>query len=299
MAVKFTTGQIVLLTDTRHGRTLRFVVEEKNRGTNYLLARPSNPYARLHVAQNGKVSYSESQPSSGSFFVLVHAGAAAGDYRLQSATLSPTVCVGVQPDGSLRAHPLDLVVDGSRVDADAAQQSSLCFRIGGGGNGGSGVVAGVSPRPVALQPWEVRRFVAEGFVVLRGCVRRDVLRRCDRVLTRAWAVPGSVVAGGSQGDGVGCDGRCCWLRCDLHWHCEFDTGHGRAFVTQQSGQSDGAIYFGIWRCTNDCPSGCWIYGAIIRIISWSVMGHCGCHGARNGRVGHAAQNRKSKLEKAN
>jgi len=202
MAVKFTTGQIVLLTDTRHGRTLRFVVEEKNRGTNYLLARPSNPYARLHVAQNGKVSYSESQPTSGSFFVLVHAGAATGDYRLQSATLSPTVCVGVQPDGSLRAHPLDPVVDGSREDADAAQQSSLCFRIGGGGDDG-GAVAGVSPRPVALQPWEVRRFVAEGFVVLRGCMRRDVLRRCDRVLTRAWAVPGSVVAGGTQGDGVG------------------------------------------------------------------------------------------------
>ena len=170
--IHFSTGQIITLEDCTYKHKLVFIVEEKNKGQNYCFARPREPYHRLHVNQSGKVSFDNKQQNNGSFFSIV----AVGDtYRLQTVALTTNVHIGLQPDGSL--HSQSVVQNDPPLSVD--------FRL---------VVTGTTaadkhddntdkhtPESHALlQPWELRRFASEGFLVVRQGVQPHLLERCTR-----------------------------------------------------------------------------------------------------------------------
>ena len=291
------TGQVVTLIDCKYHLKLRFIVEEKNKGQHVCLARPHEPYHRLHVAQNGtKVSFIAGPQNHGSFFNFIPTGGVAADtdmsgstfvprtYRLQSVALSANVCIGVGPDGTLHAQaithtappvsvpmPVHVVsapvhvaipvpvhvavsapvhvavpVPGTEVGPPIVRENdienhtdalatahrhhshdndlSIDFHVTTSTTGDTthpltrsqgpshgpphGPEQGPPLGPLRtpqgpLQPWEVRRFVTEGYIIAHQCVQAGVLQRCARKLTHALSIPGAVVAGGTQGAGVG------------------------------------------------------------------------------------------------
>lgn len=213
--MKLITGQLVTLIDCKYHLKLRFIIEEKSKGQNVCLARPSEPYHRLHVAQNGtKISFDAGPQNNGSFFNFVAIDAetrtdtsgalsVAGTHRLQSVALPTNAYIGVRPDGSL--HARTIVFDESEQESyhRNSDDLSIDFLLSTSGGTVSSSVRQQGPLQGPLQPWELRRFVTEGFIIARQCVRPSVLQRCSRKLTHALSIPGAVVAGGTQGAGVG------------------------------------------------------------------------------------------------
>lgn len=100
----------------------------------------------------------------------------------------------------------------------------------------------------------------------------------------------SVLMPAASGSMFSCYGRCGGLWCNFHWDCESDFGHGGAFIAQQPWQSDGTVYFGIWRCANDRSRCGGLHGAIFWIFSRGAVGDSSRHVARDGRIGDASPN---------
>ena len=192
----FSTGQIVTLEDCTYKHKLVFIVEKKGQNAkanieNYCFARPREPYHRLYVNQSGKVSFDNKQQNHGSLFTIVVSPLATTFYRLQSVALTNNVYIGVQPDGSLHSQSIDQN-DHAIATESTYQQSvllplSVDFRVL---NTGTLATDDNTTKPTAasdalLQPWELRRFVSEGFLVVRNGVQPHVLERCTRKVSES------------------------------------------------------------------------------------------------------------------
>ena len=192
----FSTGQIVTLEDCYYKHKLVFIVEKKGQNAkanieNYCFARPREPYHRLHVNQIGKVSFDNKQQNHGSLFTLVVSPTVPTFYRLQTVALTTNVHVGVQPDGSL--HSQSIVQNDREIATETTHQQSILlslsvdFRVL---NSGRLATDDNTTKPTAasdalLQPWELRRFVSEGFLVVRNGVQPHVLERCTRKVSES------------------------------------------------------------------------------------------------------------------
>jgi len=193
------TGQIVTLEDCTYKHKLVFIVEKKGQNAknthieSYCFARPREPYHRLHVNQSGKVSFDNKQQNHGSLFTIVVSPTVPSFYRLQTIALTSNVYVGVQPDGSL--HSQSIVHNDCEMTTETTKQSlllpslSVDFRVLNTGTPSSGDNNDNTIKPMVtsdalLQPWELRRFVSEGFLVVRNGVQPHVLERCTRKVSQ-------------------------------------------------------------------------------------------------------------------
>ena len=180
----FSTGDIISLEDCTYKHKLILIVEEKNKGQNYCFARPREPYHRLHVNQNGKVTFDNKQQNHGSFFTIVMSPTATTLYRIQ--TVATNVCIGVQPDGSLHSQSVVQRDNELTVETTTQLPLSVDFRVLVKGTATTtGAKDDCAEKHIAalhavLQPWELRRFVSEGFLVIRNGVQQHVLERCTR-----------------------------------------------------------------------------------------------------------------------
>jgi hypothetical protein len=88
----FQTGQILVMKDSVYGISIPFVVEKKgSAGQCFTLAKPNDPYHRLNISQDEKITYQTGTANKGSLFTFVPVDSVNTDKRIQSK-LKSIIC---------------------------------------------------------------------------------------------------------------------------------------------------------------------------------------------------------------
>lgn len=203
----FDTGSVIQLKGSRCTKEL--IVE--NLGGRLLLAELSNPYSRLHFTGagvkkdscevlSGSVEFKSGSPHSSNLVEIV--GGGRGKYAIVLCSKSNRG----ENKHSERLCTLNIDKDGAyawiSIEPQALKEHEVCnylFEVAVK----SGNIFRKLDHSFKFQQWQIRRLTTEGYLHLPRVCNASRVARCVATLNNALGVPGRVVAGGVQGEGLG------------------------------------------------------------------------------------------------
>lgn len=202
----FETGNIIQLKCCSSAITKELLVE--NFGGRLLLAEKSNPYFRINLIgadnkkdkQCGVVEFKNGSPQFNNMFELKTYGdrkylLVLGNKcnKSDNAQSGRLFALGVDKCGNFVWRCLDPKL--------MFEEGTSCFQFYVKVKSGE-LIRNLDSK-FEFQKWQLRRLVTEGYVHLPRICNNTNIDHCIAVLNNALGVPGRVVAGGVQSDGIG------------------------------------------------------------------------------------------------
>mmetsp|Transcript_2849 Transcript_2849/g.3999 ORF Transcript_2849/g.3999 Transcript_2849/m.3999 type:complete len:455 (-) Transcript_2849:25-1389(-) len=197
--------EVLVLIDTKFQTKVEFLIDriELNKFT---LAQINSPYCKLNVCKKTlQVFFQNGTPCRDNIFCLqpcreetenVNVLRTHSAMKVTGNVTDNYVCVGVDSLGNLQASSYHLL-----------KSSSNCFQFQTSFTKTSSLSATLTTYDHNIsfrcQKWQYRRFLNEGYLHLSNIVERSKIDSCRSLLIRSLGVPGSIVAGGVQGEGIG------------------------------------------------------------------------------------------------
>lgn len=205
----FDTGSVIQLKGSHPGCTKELIVE--NLGGRLLLAELTNPYSRMHFTGagvrkgsddilSGPVDFKSGSPHMSNMVEMAAGGG--GKYAVVlcsrsnkgGSKLSDRLCAlsidkhGIYSWVSIEPHDLKEDVACNFLFDVAVKRGSSFTNL---------------DHSFRFQQWQIRRLTTEGYLHLPRVCNASSVARCIATLNNALGVPGRVVAGGVQGEGLG------------------------------------------------------------------------------------------------
>lgn len=197
-------GSVILITDANKQVCIELILE--NRGRDCIsLARPTAPYHRLVIGQNNKIVFKEANDKS----CFVRPVTSSDDATIVAfKSTCRDVYIGFSATGDLEAtliptfHRVSMIP--SYYETKQAQAGVSKQPIGDDDNNGAVVCNSSSLDSDGLLSREqYQHFYHYGFLQLSKAVSRHKIDNCVKLLNHYLGVPGSIVAGGIQGNDLG------------------------------------------------------------------------------------------------